>query len=263
MPYEETGQTVSVELADAVAIITLDRPDAQNAFNTRMRGDLSRAIRSVEENVAVRAVLLTGRGRNFSAGADLNNKDRKDPSVERMLNEEYGPMLLAIMHSAKPWIGAINGAAAGIGSSFALACDLSVMGESACLYQAFTAIGLIPDGGVSWHLVRTLGLKRAFEMMIGGERISAERCLALGLANRVVPDAQLRDQSLTLAKQLTAKAPLAVARAKAALHFAADHPIEALMPFEARLQQLCADSEDFKEGVAAFRAKRTAQFNGL
>ncbi|UZW55998.1 enoyl-CoA hydratase-related protein [Sphingobium sp. JS3065] len=260
---EEPGQTVSVEIQDAVAIVTLDRPDAQNAFNTALRGDLSQAIRAVEENTAVRAVVLTGRGRNFSAGADLNDRDRKDPSVERMLNEEYTPMLLAIMRSAKPWVGAINGAAAGIGSSFALACDLSVMGESACLYQAFVAIGLIPDGGASWHLVRTLGFKRAFEMMIAGERISAERCLALGLTNRVVPDALLLDQGLALARQLAVKAPLAVARTKAAVRFSADHPIEAVMPFEARLQQACTDSEDFKEGVAAFRAKRAATFLGL
>lgn len=263
MPPEETGQTVSVEIQDTVAVVILDRPDAQNAFNMALRGDLSQAIRSVEENRAVRAVVLTGRGRNFCAGADLNDRGRQDPSVERMLNEEYAPMLLAIMRSAKPWVGAINGAAAGIGSSFALACDLSVMGESACLYQAFTAIGLIPDGGASWHLVRTLGFKRAFETMIAGERLSAEQCLALGLTNRVVPDALLPDQSVALARQLAAKAPLAIARTKAALRFAADHSIEALMPFEARLQQLCADSEDFKEGVAAFRAKRVPQFNGL
>ncbi|WP_176590631.1 enoyl-CoA hydratase/isomerase family protein [Sphingobium sp. EM0848] len=263
MSLEESGQTVALEIRDAIAIITLDRPDAQNAFNTAMRNDLLQAIRSVEDAKAIRAVILTGRGRNFSAGADLIDRHRQDPSVERMLNEEYGPILLAIMRSDKPWIGAINGAAAGIGSSFMLACDLSIMGESAFLYQAFAAIGLIPDGGASWHLVRTLGFQHAFETAIRGERISAEQCLTLGLTNRVVPDAQLLDRSLALAGELAAKAPLAISRAKAALRFAADHPIEELMPLEARLQQLCADSEDFKEGIAAFRSKRIPHFKGL
>ncbi len=156
----------------------------------------------------------------------------------------------------------MNGAAAGIGSAFAMACDLTVMAEDAYLYQAFAAIGLVPDGGATWHLAHTLGRKRAYELMVGGEKLSAERCLALGLCNRVVPANELLDEALRWAGELAEKSPLALRYAKQALQEAMENSLGETISNEAKLQHICMTSEDFQEGVAAFFGKRRPAWKG-
>ena len=155
--------TVQIERKGSVALVSLNRPDSLNAFNAAQRADLRRAVREVNDDPAVLAVVLTGTGRAFCAGADLleTAENPGDFRVEDQLNGEYKPILLEMNRAGKPWIAAVNGAAAGIGSAFAMNCDLVVMAENAYIYQAFAAIGLVPDGGVTWHLVRTLGRHRA------------------------------------------------------------------------------------------------------
>ena len=156
----------------------------------------------------------------------------------------------------------MRGAAAGIGSAYMLACDLVVMAEDSYLYQAFAAIGLIPDGGATWQLLRALGRKRALEIILGGERVYAPRCLELGLANRVAPPGQETDVALAWAAELAAKAPLAVQYSKQALNLAAENDLATMISQESALQSVCIDSDDAREGIAAFLDKRAPRFQG-
>ena len=257
-------ETVLVTRKGAVALVTLDRPAALNSFNASLRRDILWAIREVNEDDDIRVVVLTGAGRAFSAGADLQEK-QTDPEhfrVEDQLNGQYKPALMAITEAPKPWISAVNGPCAGIGSAFAMACDLTVMADDAFIYQAFTAISLVPDGGATWHLVRTLGRKRAFEVIATGEKISAQKCLDWGLCNRVVPADELLERGMNWAAELADRAPLSLRYAKQALNEAIENSVGETISKEATLQHICMESEDAIEGVTAFMEKRAPVWKG-
>jgi 2-(1,2-epoxy-1,2-dihydrophenyl)acetyl-CoA isomerase len=162
----------------------------------------------------------------------------------------------------KPVVAAVAGPAAGIGLSFALACDLVMMSEDAYLLSPFAAIGLIPDGGATWLLARTLGYHRAYQLCVESERVPAARCLELGLANRVVPADALDAESLAWAESLAERSPLALARTKLAMRAAMTSSFSETVAYEAHLQNACVESEDAQEGVAAFLGKRKAEFKG-
>lgn len=255
-------ETVTVEHVGQVALVSFNRPENLNAFNAALRRDMLQAVQAVNADTDIRAVVLTGTGRAFSAGADLLEVTGGDFDVEQQLNNEYKPVLMAIHNAPKPWISAVNGAAAGVGSAFAMGCDLTVMADNAYLYQAFAAISLVPDGGATWHLVRTLGRKRAYELIVTGEKLPAARCQELGLCNRVVAADQLVADTLAWAAELAGKAPLALRHAKEALNFALEHELSATIAEEARLQKICINSADAKEGVEAFIGKRPAVWQG-
>jgi len=257
-------QTVIVERHDAVAVVSLNRPDKLNSFDGALRRDLLRAVREVNGDDSLRAVVLTGAGRAFSAGADLGDmpQDKVHFRVEDQLNGEYKPILMEIHEAPKPWISAVNGACAGIGSAIAMVCDLTVMAEDAYIYQAFAAIGLVPDGGATWHLARTLGRKRAYEVIVTGEKIRAEKCLQWGLCNRVVPAGQLLDETRAWAREIAAKAPLSLRYAKQALNAALEETVSETISAEARLQHICMTSADAQEGVVAFMQKRAPVWQG-
>jgi len=257
-------ETVLVEHRGSVALVSLNRPDQLNSFDAALRRDLKRAVREVNDDADIRVAVLTGAGRAFSAGADLAESAAQGEQfrVEDQLNGDYKPILLEIRDAPQPWLSAVNGAAAGIGSAFAMACDLTVMADDAYFYQAFAAIGLVPDGGATWHLGRTLGRKRAYELMVSGEKVRAQRCLELGLCNRVVPAAELLDTSLAWATELAAKAPLALRYTKHALNRALEDDLGQTISHEAQLQHLCVTSEDAKEGIAAFLQKRAPVWKG-
>lgn len=256
--------TVLVERQGAVAIVTMNRPDNLNAFDATLRRDLLAAVRDVNSDDTVRVVVLTGAGRSFGAGADLVEAAAPGNtlSVEDLLNGQFKPILMSISEAPKPWISAVNGAAAGVSSSFAMACDLTVMSEDAYIYQAFTAISLIPDGGATWHLVRTLGRKRAYEVIVTGEKISAQKCMDWGLCNRVVAPDALMTETLAWAEELAAKAPLSLRYAKQALNEAIEESVGDTITNEAKLQHLCISSDDADEGVLAFMEKRPARWQG-
>ena len=246
---------------DGVVLITLERPDRLNAFSGDMRRDLSDAMRSASADDAVRAVVLTGEGRAFSAGADVSGL-QETYNVEDILNTEYGAFLSAIQTMPKPVIAAINGPAAGIGMTTALTCDLRVMGEDAYLMSAFANIGLVPDGGLSWLLTQQLGYARAYQLAIEAEKIDAARALEWGLVNRVAPTAEVVANALDWAESLSARAPVALALTKRAFRAAAQDGLRNAMAYEAALQRTAIVTEDCAEGVKALFEKRKPVFKG-
>jgi 2-(1,2-epoxy-1,2-dihydrophenyl)acetyl-CoA isomerase len=254
---------VLLEQRGRLAIVTMNRPDALNSFDAALRLGMKSMMHRVGNDPGIRAVVLTGAGRGFSAGADLKSGDViAGTEVEGQLNEEYGAALREIARMPKPVIAAVNGFAAGIGSAYALVCDLVVMGETAFFQVPFQKIALVPDGGMTWFLTDRLGHRRAFEIAVSGDRVPAAKCLEWGLCNRVVPDDRVVTEAIAWAEQLCDAAPIAMSYMKQLLRSAPDMGYEQTIRAEARLQAPCVDSDDFREGVAAFIAKRPAKFTG-
>lgn len=254
--------TVRYRTEDRVAVITIHRPDAMNAFDAALRRDLLAACERAANDAEIRVVVLTGEGRSFSAGADLKSGLDPNADTERMLQDEYRPALECIWNMEKPVIAAVGGSAAGIGVSFALICDLLVMADNAFLLSPFTTISLVPDGGLSWLLVHQLGYRRAFQLSIECERIDAARCVELGLANKSVPADQLMPATLEWAKSLAERAPLSLAATKKVMRHATAGSWASTFDLEAPLQNQLRKTADSAEGVAAFLHKRKANFKG-
>jgi 2-(1,2-epoxy-1,2-dihydrophenyl)acetyl-CoA isomerase len=255
-------ETVRYSRKDAVALITIHRPDAMNSFNTELRRELLAAFQEARNDQTVRVVVVTGEGRSFSAGADLKGGLSDDCPVDEQLQLEYRPIFECIAAMDQPVIAAVGGSAAGIGMSFALACDLLVMAENAFLLSPFTTISLVPDGGLNWLLVHQLGYRRAFQLSMECERIPAARCVELGLANRTAPAESLLDETLAWAHSIAERAPLSLAATKKAMRHATGHDWASTFDVEAPLQRKLRESEDCAEGVAAFFEKRKARFKG-
>lgn len=251
--YEERGR---------VAIISWNRPDALNTFTQEMRIGCIAALKRCAAADHIRAVVLTGGGRGFSAGADLNSLPPAGHEVAAMLDKEFGPGILAIAELPKPVIAAVNGFASGIGAAYALACDIVLMGEKAFLQLPFAKIGLVPDGGLTWLFAERIGARLTFELALSGDRIPAARCIELGLANKAVADTELLNEACALAEKLADAAPLAVAGTKHLLRRAPSLDLAGAIRAEAEIQSGCIDSQDFREGVKAFFDKRAAKFSG-
>ncbi len=244
----------------AIAIITLNRPESMNAFTTELRKGLLDALQQANTDDSVRVVILTGEGRCFSAGADL--KDGLNRSVKEMLLLEYRPVLEAIASMPKPIIAAVPGSAAGIGLSIALQCDLLIMADNAFMLSPFTTISLVPDGGLNWLLVRQLGYRRAFQLSVESDRIAADKCIELGLANKAVPADELHNAALQWAQAIEKRAPLSVAGTKKLMRFAAENDWSSSFEMEAELQGELVGCDDNREGVLAFFEKRAPDFKG-
>lgn len=256
------ASTVNYEQQGGVAIIAMNRPDSLNGFTSELCADLLQAFEKAQADDSVRVVVFTGEGRAFSAGADLKQGFVGNRTTQEKLLLEYRPVLVAIAEIPKPVIAAVPGFAAGIGLSFAMHSDLLMMAEDSFLLSPFTTISLVPDGGANWLLVRQLGYHRAFQLSIESERVSADRCLQLGIANRLVAASELRDAAVGWATELCKRAPLSLAATKKVMRHAMDHDWQSCFNLEAEEQEKLRQSEDAKEGVAAFFEKREPNFQG-
>jgi len=261
-------ETVNVGVADGAATVLLSRPEALNAWNAQLGRDLLAALRLLAEDDAVRAVVLTGAGRAFSSGADLKDiggghttPDGR-PDVYRTLTELYHPIMHVVREMPKPVVAAVNGPAVGIGCSLALCCDLIVAAESAYFLLAFVNIGLVPDGGSSLFLPTRVGMARATELAMLGERLPAAQALDWGLVNRVVPDARLTEETAALAARLAGGPTRSYAGTKRQLNNWLYSRMAEQLELEAQIQREMSLSEDFLEGAMAFVQKRSAQFSG-
>ncbi|BDM64318.1 enoyl-CoA hydratase [Shewanella sp. NFH-SH190041] len=258
----EQFETIKFSVQGKICTIELNRPSTLNAFNQQMRRDLHSAIDMADTNPSVRVVIVKGAGPCFSAGADLKELTAAKHGIEAQIMNEYKPFLSRIIQSDKIYLAAVQGAAAGIGGALALTCDLVVMSEEACLFQAFAAIALVPDGGASWHLVNNLGYKKAFELCVEADKLSAEECIQTGLANHSVAAGDLDEYTCAWAERLAAGAPLSQKYLKRLLQQAQRAGLHDTIRQEAQYQQFCFNSEDFQEGVSAFFAKRQPVFSG-
>lgn len=258
--------TVQIQRRGAAATIVLDRPDAMNALDPQTADDLRRALQEAAEDRDVRAVVLTGSGRAFSTGADLKAGFTPGPggrpALDTLLRTHFHPMIHAIRDMPKPVVAAVNGAAAGIGCSIALACDLVLAAESSYFLLAFVNIGLVPDGGSSFLIPERAGSARAAEMAMLGERIGAEKALEWGLINRVVADNELTAEAQTLADRLAAGPTRSYAGTKRQLNAWQFSRMAEQLELEATIQQEMVGTNDFIEGVTAFVQKRPAHFEG-
>jgi len=255
-------ENILLDVDGNVATLTMNRPKKLNAFDRPLLKEMLEAIEEINLDDSIRVAILTGAGRAFSAGADLTSKTAQARDVIDVLENDYRPVLMSITRAPKPWISAVNGAAAGVGSAFAMNCDLTVMADDAYIYQAFAAVGLIPDGGATWHLARTIGRKRAYELIVTGEKLAAKKCLELGLCNRVVPADRLLEETRAWADEIALRAPLSLRHAKSAVLTAVESDLGTTYSKEAYLQQRCVQSEDALEGVRAFAEKRQPVFKG-
>jgi 2-(1,2-epoxy-1,2-dihydrophenyl)acetyl-CoA isomerase len=259
-------ETVTIDRRGGELRITLNRPDVMNAWDKQFGEELLAALRDAAADDAVRAVTITGAGRGFSSGADLRAgfdlTDDGKPDVQRRLHEIYHPIIVTIRRMPKPVLAAVNGPAVGIGCSLALVCDLIVAKESAYFLLAFINIGLVPDGGSSLLVPERVGLARATEMAMLGERIGAKRALEWGLINRVIADEEFESTVDELAAKLAGGPTAAYAGVKRQLNEWMFARMDAQLELEASIQQEAAASGDFVEGVQAFLEKRAAAFEG-
>ena len=257
-------ETIQAENIGAVRRIVLNRPERLNACPPNMAVDLSDALYELE---GARAVLITGEGRAFCSGADLASTGKRSisggPGSYKALTESYNPMIAKLSRLPVPLVCAVNGVAAGIGCSMALMGDFVIAAKSAYFLQAFVNIGLVPDGGSSWILPRLIGKPRAMQMMMLGERITAEKAEDWGMIYKVVDDATLADEAMALAERLATGPTVALGVMRQNVARGLESDLLSALLVEAEGQWKAGDSADAAEGIAAFLQKRKADFKGL
>lgn len=263
----ETGtEQVLCRIDERVAVLTLNRPEARNALTLEMKQALARLVPELGANPDVGAVLLTGAGGAFCAGGDTKRmaEDGKPPSPadrERQLRFEH-EIPRGLHRLEKPTIAALPGAAAGAGLGLALACDLRILAESAFVTSSYVKLGLSGDYGTSWFLTRLVGTAKAREILFTGDRVSSEACERLGLANRVVPDAEFEKSALEWAAGIASGPPIALRMMKENLNQALTEDLETALDAEARRMVAGAGTEDYLEAVQAFQERRRPDFRG-
>jgi 2-(1,2-epoxy-1,2-dihydrophenyl)acetyl-CoA isomerase len=258
--------TLTLASDGRVATITLSVPEKLNALSAAMLAEVREALDRCEADEEVRAVVLTGQGRAFSSGADLTDELPRDTlglvDLSAPLSRDYNPVVRRLSHYPKVTVAALNGPAVGASMNIALCCDILVAARSAYLQEAFAMVGLIPDAGGTWWLPRLVGPKRALALMLTAERIPADEAERLGLVYKVFDDAVFAAETAALARRLADGPALAYRLMKRAVAEGLESSLDAQLAVEAELQHKAGLSEDFAEGVAAFREKRAPQFKG-
>ncbi|MGI7029121.1 2-(1,2-epoxy-1,2-dihydrophenyl)acetyl-CoA isomerase PaaG [Raoultella ornithinolytica] len=254
------------EVEQGVMTITLNRPDRLNSFNDLMHQQLAACLTQAERDENVRCLLITGAGRGFCAGQDLNdrNVDPSGPAPDLGLSVErfYNPLVRRLAALPKPVIAAVNGVAAGAGATLALGCDIVLAARSANFVMAFSKLGLVPDCGGSWFLPRVAGRARAMGLALLGEKLSAEQAAQWGMIWQLVEDAELADTSRQLARHLATQPTFGLGLIKKAIQASETNGLDAQLDLERDYQRLAGRSDDYREGVSAFLAKRPPQFSG-
>ncbi len=260
-----TYETIRLDIADQIATITLSRPELLNAMAPLMADEIGLALDNLD---GARVVLITGEGRAFCSGADLSARGSEAAAstgqgAYAALTKSYNPLMMKLAKLHVPMITAVNGPAAGIGCSMALASDFAIAGKSAYFLQAFVNIGLVPDGGASWMLPRLIGKARATEMMLLGEKIPADKAADWGLIYKAVEDADLMAEARGLATRLAGGPTVALGIMRQNLAAALDVDYASALLREAEGQRIAGDSKDAREGAVAFLQKRKAEFKGI
>jgi 2-(1,2-epoxy-1,2-dihydrophenyl)acetyl-CoA isomerase len=261
-----TESTVLFEVQDGCALVTLNRPDKLNSFNADMHARLREALAAVKSRDDVRAVLLTGAGRAFCAGQDLGDRVTKPggppPDLGQTIGTLYNPLVRMLRTLEKPVVCAVNGVAAGAGANVALACDVVVAARSASFIQAFANIGLMPDSGGTYFLPRLVGAARAMGLALLADKLPAEEAARIGLIWNCVDDAALATEARALAAALARGPTKAYGAIKEALYASPHNSLDAQLNFERDVQRELGRTEDYREGVSAFMAKRAPEFKG-
>jgi len=255
-----TYKTLNLDVDKHVAKITLNRPEMMNAFNEQLIWDIGEATQVVREDTQIRVLIITGAGRGFTAGADLTERDGSWSDTEDTLMRGYYPFLKNIIEMPQLVIGSINGAAAGIGAAVAMACDLRIMAKEAYIMSVFSNIALVPDGGLSFLLTRAIGYSRALEFAVEAKKITADECLQLGMASKVVALDDLSDLTMEWAKHLSKRSPQALSQTKMLMRHALNHTYDETFTEEAKAQQSIFGNEENLEGITAFFEKREPKF---
>jgi 2-(1,2-epoxy-1,2-dihydrophenyl)acetyl-CoA isomerase len=255
---------VLLDVKDGVATITLNRPDKLNSFNRAMAFELQAHLDECQTRSDIRAVYLTGAGKGFCAGQDLEEVlDPNGPGMNRILSEHFNPIVMRIAKLEKPIVAAVNGVAAGAGANIALACDICVASDAASFIQAFSKIGLIPDSGGTHTLPRLIGWQKATALMMLGDKVSATEAEKMGMIYKVFPADSFVTESMAIAQTLAAMPTKALALTKQALLMSHSTSLLEQLQDEDVLQQKAAATADFKEGVQAFVEKRKPNYKGV
>ena len=257
---------IKYSVLENVALMVLNRPKVLNSINTELAGELQYALSDSGDNPEVRAILLTGNGKGFCAGQDLNEALQPNGTPESDLGifvrENYNPIIKLLREIPKPIICAVNGTAAGAGANIALACDIVVASENASFIQAFSKIGLIPDSGGTYYLPRLVGLGKAASLMMLGEKLLANEAMELGLIYKVFPLDKLEEESINLAKHLAAQPTKALGLIKKLLNKSIENTLDEQLKLEEEMQRIAGQTDDYKEGIKAFLEKRKPEFKG-
>ena len=254
---------IEINIEDQVCIIKLNRPEVFNSFNKEMAFELQEILDNCEKNSAVRSILLTGEGKAFCAGQDLQELTAPDgPKLSDIVREHYNPIIKRIRSIEKPIVCAVNGVAAGAGANIALACDITIAGESVAFIQAFSKIGLIPDSGGTFFLPRSIGMQKANALMMLAEKVMAADAEKMGMIYKVCADESLMEETLKVAKKLAALPTIGLGLTKRALNKSITNDLTAQLALEDELQTAAGKTYDYNEGVAAFLEKRKPKFKG-
>lgn len=257
-------ETITLESRNGIACLTLNRPERLNAFNSRMHAEVAEALDALEADPNLRVLLLTGAGRGFCAGQDLGERDTRNgqPDLGVSTDTQYNPLIRRLTALPAPVVCAVNGVAAGAGVSIALACDIVLARRSARFVQAFAGIGLIPDAAGTWHLPRLVGQARALGFTMTGGTLSAEEALDWGMIWKVIDD-EAWEAGVDAIVQPLARAPTqSLVMAKRAIRQSFLTPLVDQLDLERDFQRACGWTEDYREGVIAFKERRPPQFRG-